>query len=174
MLTESDNVIAESLARQVAIKRGKPATFEGAAAAERDTIGEMGLPIVELVQADGSGLSRGDKVSPSLLAEIVAMAAKADGVQLRPILTGMPVSSYSGTLATRFRKATAGASAAGVVRAKTGTLRAVSGVAGTVTTADGRLLAFAVLADNVPVGGTLAAQDALDRIAAAMAACGCR
>jgi D-alanyl-D-alanine carboxypeptidase/D-alanyl-D-alanine-endopeptidase (penicillin-binding protein 4) len=60
------------------------------------------------------------------------------------------------------------------VRAKTGTLRSVSGVAGVVTTAEGRTLAFAVLADNVPVGGTGPAQDALDRIAAALAACGCR
>ena len=49
----------------------------------------------------------------------------------------------------------------------------VSGLAGLVTTKDGRLLAFAILADNVPVGGTLPAQDALDRIAVALANCGC-
>ena len=38
----------------------------------------------------------------------------------------------------------------------------------------GRTKQVAVLADNVPVGGTLPAQDALDRILAALAACGCR
>lgn len=172
MLTESDNVIAETLARHVAIKRGKPATFEGAAAAEKEVIGELGLPLTELEQADGSGLARGNKVSPSLLAQIVALGARADHPELRPILTGLPVSAYNGTLSTRFRKSNA--SAPGTVRAKTGTLRAVSGIAGVVTTADGRLLAFAVLADNVPVGGTIASQDALDRVVTAVAACGCR
>jgi D-alanyl-D-alanine carboxypeptidase/D-alanyl-D-alanine-endopeptidase (penicillin-binding protein 4) len=174
MLTESDNVIAESLARHVAIKRGQPATFEGGASAQRDTIGELGLPVAELTLSDGSGLSRGDKVSPSLLAEVVALAAKADHPALRAILTGVPVAAYSGTLANRFRKATAGGTAAGVVRAKTGTLRSVNSIAGVVTTADGRQLAFAVIADNVPVGGVTQAQDALDRIVAALAACGCR
>jgi D-alanyl-D-alanine carboxypeptidase/D-alanyl-D-alanine-endopeptidase (penicillin-binding protein 4) len=174
MLTDSDNVIAEALARHVAIKRGQPASFTGGGAAQQAAIGELGLPAAELTLADGSGLARADKVSASLLAELVALSAKPDRVALRTVLTGLPVSAYNGTLATRFRKATAGASAAGVVRAKTGTLRSVSSIAGIVFTADGRQLAFAVLADNVPVGGTGPAQDALDRIVAALAACGCR
>jgi len=174
MLVDSDNVIAESLARHIAIKRGKPASFEGGAAAEREVIGELGLPVEELIQADGSGLARANKVSPSLLAELIVLSAKADRGPLRAVLTGLPVSAYSGTLSLRFRKPTAGATAAGVVRAKTGTLRSVSSVAGVITTAEGRLLAFAVLADSVPVSGTFPAQDALDRIAAAIAACGCR
>jgi D-alanyl-D-alanine carboxypeptidase/D-alanyl-D-alanine-endopeptidase (penicillin-binding protein 4) len=172
MLTESDNVIAESLARQVAIKRGKPATFEGAAAAEAEAIGALGLPVGDLHQFDGSGLARTDKLPPSLLAKIVALAAKPDHPELRPILSGMPVSGYSGTLAARFRKPPL--NALGMVRAKTGTLRSVSSIAGLVVTADGRQLAFAVLADNVPVGGNGPAQDALDRIVSALATCGCR
>jgi D-alanyl-D-alanine carboxypeptidase/D-alanyl-D-alanine-endopeptidase (penicillin-binding protein 4) len=171
MITESDNVIAETLARHVAIKRGLPATFEGGGTAVRDTIGELGLPAAQLAQVDGSGLSRGDHVSPSMLAEIVALATKPEHPELRALITGLPVAKYSGTLAQRFAKP--GIDAPGVVRAKTGTLRSVSGLAGLVTTKDGRLLAFAILADNVPVGGTLPAQDALDRIAVALANCGC-
>ncbi len=45
-------------------------------------------------------------------------------------------------------------------------------IAGLVTTADGRLLTFAVLTDKVP-GDRDTAQPALDRIAAALAGCGC-
>ncbi|GIJ51801.1 D-alanyl-D-alanine carboxypeptidase [Virgisporangium aliadipatigenens] len=171
MITDSDNVIAESLARHVAIKRGQPATFEGGGVAIRDAVGELGLPAAELTQVDGSGLARGDRVSPSLLAEIVAMAAKPEHPELRALITGLAVAKYTGTLAERFAKPTI--DAPGAVRAKTGTLRSVSGIAGVVTTKDGRLLAFAILADNVPVGGTGPAQDALDKIAVALANCGC-
>ena len=43
MLAESDNVIAEALARHVAIKKGKPATFEGGAEAAEAQIAELGF-----------------------------------------------------------------------------------------------------------------------------------
>jgi D-alanyl-D-alanine carboxypeptidase/D-alanyl-D-alanine-endopeptidase (penicillin-binding protein 4) len=174
MITESDNVIAEALARHVAIKRGKPATFVGGAEAQQEQIASLGFAPAELSLADGSGLARADKVSPSLLVDLVALAAKPDRADLRAVHSGLPVAAYNGTLATRFRKANAGGAAAGVVRVKTGTLRSVSSVAGVVFTADGRELAVAVLADNVPIGGTQQAQDALDRILAILAACGCR
>jgi D-alanyl-D-alanine carboxypeptidase/D-alanyl-D-alanine-endopeptidase (penicillin-binding protein 4) len=173
MLTESDNVIAESMARQVAIKRGKPVTFEGGAAAMKETLAELGLPADVDQQVDGSGLARVDKVAPSLLAKIVALATKPDHPELRAIVSGMPVSGFSGTLAGRFRQPNA-VNARGIVRAKTGTLRSVYAIAGLVTTVDGRQLAFAVLADNAPVGVDGPAQNALDRIVAAVAACGCR
>jgi D-alanyl-D-alanine carboxypeptidase/D-alanyl-D-alanine-endopeptidase (penicillin-binding protein 4) len=85
------------------------------------------------------------------------------------LLSGLPVAGYDGTL---FDRGDAGA-APGTVRAKTGTLLGVHALAGTVVTADGRLLAFAVIADESN-GGEAAAESALDDVAAALAGCGCR
>jgi D-alanyl-D-alanine carboxypeptidase/D-alanyl-D-alanine-endopeptidase (penicillin-binding protein 4) len=176
MLTESDNVIAECLARQVALARNERASFDGAAAAMRAVIGELGLTATEDGLVDGSGLSRTDRLTPSLLADILALATKSDRPQLRSVFGGLPVAGYSGTLRERYRSPGAGGAAAGLVRAKTGTLRRVSAIAGIVVDTDGRTLAFAVLADGVAVGqtATTASQQALDRIAAALATCGCR
>ncbi|WP_324278120.1 D-alanyl-D-alanine carboxypeptidase [Blastococcus brunescens] len=83
-------------------------------------------------------------------------------------MSGLPVAGYDGTLLDR---GDAGA-APGTVRAKTGTLLGVHALAGTVVTTDGRLLSFAVLADGS--ADELAAESALDDVAAALAGCGCR
>src|ERR1700728_529536 len=58
MLEESNNVIAENLARHVAIAAGQAASFSGAAAAEMSVLRSLGVTGVHLV--DGSGLSPRD------------------------------------------------------------------------------------------------------------------
>jgi D-alanyl-D-alanine carboxypeptidase/D-alanyl-D-alanine-endopeptidase (penicillin-binding protein 4) len=176
MLVESDNVIAECLARQVALARNQPGTFAGAAVAIRTVLGELGLKVDQLVLADGSGLSRTDRVTPALLTDALLLAVRPGHPELRVLFGGLPVGGYSGTLRDRYRKSTTGASAAGQVRAKTGSLSGLSAIAGIVVDADGRTLVFAVIADAVPdAGGTPSpSQEALDRLAAGLASCGCR
>lgn len=172
MLTLSDNDLAEALGRQVALAEGRPASFEGTVAAVRGVLARLGVAKgVDL--DDASGLSHADRITPRALARLLSVAASPDHPELRPVLTGLPVAAFSGTLATRYGRAPA-SKAAGVVRAKTGTLTGVSSLAGIAYDANGRLLAFAFLADHVPPGGTLAAEAALDRLAAAVAGCGCR
>jgi serine-type D-Ala-D-Ala carboxypeptidase/endopeptidase (penicillin-binding protein 4) len=172
MLQESDNVLADALARQVALAKGQPASFDGAAAAMKSALEDLGLPVTAYGLADGSGFSRNNRLSPALLTSILAMAARADRPELHAIFSGLPVAAYSGTLATRFTKAQEGGSAAGLVRAKTGTLTGVNTLTGIVVDADGRTLAFAFLADQTTNANQ--AVIALDRVAAALAACGCR
>ena len=65
MLEESNNVIAENLARHVAIATGQPASFSGAAAAEMAVLRSLGVTGVHLV--DGSGLSPRDRITPAAL-----------------------------------------------------------------------------------------------------------
>ncbi|MFF8381735.1 D-alanyl-D-alanine carboxypeptidase/D-alanyl-D-alanine-endopeptidase [Streptomyces sp. NPDC015661] len=163
-LTNSDNDLAEALARQTALARKQPASFQGAEKAVRDELARLGVPVAGARFADGSGLDRRDRVSAALLTGLLTRAADPARPTLRPVLTGLPVGGFTGTLAGRFGAAPAGA---GLVRAKTGTLTGVNTLAGTVVTPDGRLLAFAFLA-----GRTLSpyeAQPALDRLSAALA-----
>jgi D-alanyl-D-alanine carboxypeptidase/D-alanyl-D-alanine-endopeptidase (penicillin-binding protein 4) len=165
MLQLSDNVIAETLARQVALAEHQPASFAGATAAVRAVLVRLGVSIgAGLV--DGSGLAAGDRLSADTLNRLLLLATKRTAV-----LDMLPVAAWSGTLSGRFVRS----AGAGVVRAKTGTLTSVSTLAGLVQDKDGRLLAFALLADRVgpTTADTERAEAALDRAASALASCGC-
>ncbi len=171
MLQDSDNVVAEALARQVALAGGGEASFAGAAGATLAVLKELGLPVEGVRLSDGSGLSRDNRLTTSLLAGLLTLAAGDGQARLSGLFAGLPVAGYSGTLHDRF----VGQSrlAVGLVRAKTGTLNGVSALAGVVVDADGRLLSFSLIANRVP-GGADAAEVVLDRIAATLAGCGCR
>jgi D-alanyl-D-alanine carboxypeptidase/D-alanyl-D-alanine-endopeptidase (penicillin-binding protein 4) len=169
MLTNSDNDIAESLGRLVARARGLPPSFAGAAAADVQALQQLGLDVTQVRLSDVSGLSVGDQIPPRTLVTILRTATLPGHPELRTLLTGLPVAGFSGTLGDRYNGAdTAGA--AGDVRAKTGSLRTVTSLAGEVVDADGRLLLFGFFA---PVDESSAAKSALDRVAAALAGCGC-
>ncbi|MEU2282325.1 D-alanyl-D-alanine carboxypeptidase/D-alanyl-D-alanine-endopeptidase [Streptomyces sp. NPDC013178] len=167
MLTNSDNDIAEALARQTAVATGVRADFAGAGRAIHDQLRKLGLPLSGARFKDGSGLDRQDRLTANLLTALLAKAGDPAHPDLRPTLTGLPVAGFTGTLTTRYTKG-----AAGIVRAKTGTLTGVNTLAGTVVDRTGRLLAFALLTSNTT--DPTAAQSALDRTATALAECGCR
>jgi len=170
MLTVSDNDLAEAVARQIAIRRGAPASFEGATEAVSQELKALGIKQGVKV-FDGSGLSRYNRISPSALTHILTIAAASEREDLRALLTGLPISRFSGTLTHRYATGP-GVAAAGDVRAKTGTLNHVSTLAGTVRDADGRLLVYAFMARDFH-GGLSKAEAALDRLAATVARCGC-
>jgi D-alanyl-D-alanine carboxypeptidase/D-alanyl-D-alanine-endopeptidase (penicillin-binding protein 4) len=178
-LTVSDNDMAEALAHLAGGKLVGAASFAGGATATTKVLASLGVPTAGLRLSDGSGLSRGDQVSPATLAGAlsavaagkVPAGAPAGGAPTWAVATGLPVAGLTGTLAARFTASDAKA-ARGVVRAKTGTLTGVSGLAGLVRDLEGRLLAFAFLAGGVAAKDRALA--AFDRAAAALARCGCR
>src|SRR5690554_6215726 len=168
MLVTSDNVLAEALARLVAAARGQPVTFQGAGEAVIGTLADLGLRVDGSRLADGSGLSRRNRLSAALLTDLLTTALERP--DLAGVVSGLPVAGWSGTLADRYRPPQPGTAAgAGVVRAKTGTLSGVSSLAGVLVTADGRLLVFALVANGAPDGTA----DLLDEVAATLAGCGC-
>jgi len=172
-LRESDNALTESLARQAAFKAGRATFFSGVTAWVKETAAAKGVDIRGVTMIDASGLSRGSFVTARALGDVLSLAAGGQDPALQDVVAQLPVAGLSGTLADRFLKGPAHA-AAGIARAKTGTLTGASALAGTVVDRDGRLLTFAILADKIPPGvGTLTARAALDRFVATLASCGC-
>ena len=171
-LLVSDNEAAEVLARQVAIATGAPATFVGGADAVLSTVAGLGVPTSGATTYDGSGLSRDNRLDPDTLTGVLELAGSDDHPDLRAVLTGLPVAGFNGSLSERFAE-TSDREGRGSVRAKTGTLTGVSGLAGTVTDRTGTPMVFAVLADDIALLDTLDARAALDDVAAALAACRC-
>jgi D-alanyl-D-alanine carboxypeptidase len=176
MLQESNNVIAENLARHVAIAMGQPATFGGAATAELTELRRLGVT-TPITLVDGSGLSPDDGIAPETLTGLLAVAAGTP--RLRDLITGLPVAGFSGTLSAGDSDFGGigdldGGAARGVVRAKTGNLATIASLAGLAYDRDGRLLIFAIMAPDIPGSGLLqSAATAIDSAAAGLAACGC-
>ncbi|RKN43224.1 D-alanyl-D-alanine carboxypeptidase/D-alanyl-D-alanine-endopeptidase [Streptomyces hoynatensis] len=187
MLTNSDNDLAEALGRHTALAQGRRADFRGVGRAVAQELDALGLPHEGVRIADASGLDREDRLTADLLTRALVAAGDPDRPELRPVLTGLPVAGFTGTLAGRFDgdagaardtdPVAGGAAAApadagaGAVRAKTGTLTGVNTLAGTVMTRDGRVLAFAFLASGT--ADAAAAEAALDAAAGTLAGCAC-
>lgn len=169
-LTNSDNDMAEALARHVALNEGLPGSFAGGSTAVHRVLDRLGVA-AGIRLYDGSGLSPKDRATPEALAGVLRLAASGRHPEFGPVLSGLPVGGYTGTLTGRFERARSGV---GVVRAKTGTLDGVSGLAGYVQDRDGRVLVFAFVANGFPRTRALQAELTLDRLAAALASCGCR
>ena len=150
MLTYSENTLAELLGRLVAIDMGLPGTGQAAVQGVLEAARRMGVDIQPALLADLSGLARGSQLTPSqvhqVLAASVGLDLQPDNRQLRELAGSLPVANLTGTLATRF----VGSPGRGWVRAKTGSLPEVSALAGTVVTAQDRLLIFVVLIDDIP------------------------
>jgi D-alanyl-D-alanine carboxypeptidase/D-alanyl-D-alanine-endopeptidase (penicillin-binding protein 4) len=174
MLTESNNVIAENLARHVAIATGRQASFSGAAAAEISVLRRLGVRGTVKLD-DASGLSPLDRISPDTLVQLVRMDAGPGQPNLRPVITGLPVAGFSGTLAPGGSVfPDVGQAGLGLVRAKTGNLETVVSLAGIAQAKDGQLLAFAFMADRLPKAALDAGAADLTQLATSLATCGCR
>jgi D-alanyl-D-alanine carboxypeptidase/D-alanyl-D-alanine-endopeptidase (penicillin-binding protein 4) len=171
-LAVSDNQAAEALARHVGRAERQEGSFAAGTAAVLDVVRRLGIEVSGDRLYDGSGLSRADLVRPETLAGVLRAAASDAHPELRQVVTGLPVAGFTGTMATRFDE---GPDAArGRVRAKTGTLTGVHGLAGVADDLSGGRMVFVLVADRVRYVKNLEAQERIDRIAAALGACRCR
>jgi serine-type D-Ala-D-Ala carboxypeptidase/endopeptidase (penicillin-binding protein 4) len=143
MVQRSDNHLAEALFKSVGLAVAQDASFAGAARSAQQTLAPIGLDWHGAVLADGSGLSREDRLSANLLAGLdVAMTRSSLGREWQEL---MAVSGRSGTL----RRRLSGTVAEGRLRGKTGSLRDVRSLSGTVHGRDGARYHFAVIGNGL-------------------------
>ena len=171
VLTVSDNEGAEVLLRHVGLSVSGDGSFAGGAAGVEQTLRRLDVPLDGAAIYDGSGLSRHDRLSPATVIGVLRVAASASHPELRSVVEGLPVAGFTGSLTNRFD--TGEVDGRGRVRAKTGTLTGVHGLAGIAEDLDGNLMAFILVADRVALRNNTDAEAELDRAAAELGACHC-
>ena len=169
MMNASDNVMAETIAREVARATGHPLSFAGGVDAVIGTLSAAKIDVTGASLVDASGLSVADLLTATTLDEVVNVAAGPDQPALRPLVDLLPIAGGSGTLSNRFVTTDAAMSAAGWLRAKTGSLTRTNALAGIVTDLDGRVLTFAFISNNAGDEG----RTAIDALAGKLRTCGC-
>ncbi len=175
LMVLSDDVLAEAIARQVALANGEEASYAGGAKATIKVLKDHGFDVSGVDLSDGSGISSLNRIPARLLTQLLAAAAAPEGKnpgtgKLRPVLAGLPVAGGSGTLADKRFDTPASQAGRGWVRAKTGTLTGVNTLAGLVLDQDGRVLVFAFMSNG---SDTDPGRDAIDVLATSLRKCGC-
>jgi D-alanyl-D-alanine carboxypeptidase/D-alanyl-D-alanine-endopeptidase (penicillin-binding protein 4) len=169
MMSVSDNVMAECIAREVAASMQRSLSFAGAVDAVTNRLNTAHIDTGSAILQDSSGLSVDDRLTAKILDAVVQAAAGPDQPALRPLLDLLPIAGGSGTLSDRFADTAPGVGPAGWLRAKTGSLTAINALAGVVTDRSGRVLTFALISNDAgPTGRT-----AIDALAATLWSCGC-
>ena len=141
MMKVSDNLYAESMFYQLAANGGT--RWAGAKTArqyENALFSRIGLNPRDYNVADGSGLSLYNYVSTELETKLLRYAYQRSDIY-GAYLEAQPIAGVDGTLKRRMR----GTAAVGNVRAKTGTVKGVSSLAGYLTASNGHLLCFSII-----------------------------
>ena len=163
MMKMSQNLYAETLLKTI----GAHASGVGSTAAGRavldSTLATWGVASGEVLDVDGSGLSRYNLVTPEAFATVLHHVYQDERLR-DPFISTLPRAGVDGTLGDRMK----GTPAADNVKAKTGSFSNARTVAGFVRTADGEPLEFVVMANNYGAPPKVI-DDATDAILVALA-----
>jgi serine-type D-Ala-D-Ala carboxypeptidase/endopeptidase (penicillin-binding protein 4) len=133
MLKFSNNFVAEMLVKNLAAeKNGMPAKLEPGIDLLRKFIVTLGVPMERFKFISPSGFNSGNRMTPKDLNQILVQLRNRFTV-FPELLAALPLAGVDGTLKSRMR----GTVAEGRVRAKTGLLTGVAGLAGYAGRRDG-------------------------------------
>ena len=157
----SQNLHTEMYLRTAARQNGLWATPEDMAKFPASFYAQAGIIDGDVLQTDGSGLSRHDLVTPRALVAVLRYAQKQPWFDT--YYASLPIAGVDGTLEDRMKNT----AATGRIHAKSGSLEHVRTRSGYAETASGRRLIFSFLGNN-QAGKNHEATDVLDGLCVAM------
>jgi len=157
----SQNLHTEMLLRTVARQNAVWATPDELMKVPTDFYAAAGIAPGDVIQADASGLSRHDLVTPRAIVTLLGFAQKQSWFGL--YYASLPVAGVDGTLEDRMKNTLA----TGRIHAKTGSVEHVRTLSGFAETPDGRRVIFSFLSNNQG-GKSHEAADALTGLCVAM------
>lgn len=156
----SHNLYADVVLRSAGRVAAGVGSVEGGEAVVKRLLEEAGVSGSAVHMDDGSGLSLLNRASTRSIVELLAFMA--DSPLAEAYMASLPEAATDRGLRRMQRTA-----AAGNLRAKTGTIHRVSALSGYVRSQNGELLAFSILANDVP--STWTAKRVEDRIGSNLA-----
>lgn len=157
----SQNLHAEVLLRVAARQSGRWTEPEDLWKFAQQFYAKVGIGPDDVVQTDGSGLSRHDLVTPRAFVTLLEYAQKQPW--FTDYFASLPISGVDGTLTERMKDPVI----AGRIHAKTGSVAHVRTLSGFADTAGGRRLIFSFMSNNEQVKNH-ELYDALDGLCQAM------
>ena len=156
---KSNNLYAEALLRSLGAssKEASKPTADLGLAAVKQTLTGMGVDPATYVQADGSGLSRRNLISPEALVQTLRAIAQTTDFEV--FRNSLPVAGVSGTLQNRFRNTPA----QDILQAKTGTMTGVSALSGYLNPPNFQPLVLSIIVNQSDQSAP-ATRQAIDRI----------
>lgn len=140
----SNNFIAEQLTKYLGAKKfGPPGTTAKGTSLFKDCLSKIGIDTTVLYLENGSGLSYKNRITAKDLAQVI-LAGIRDPKIKDSFISSLSVADVDGTMKKRrtFRELK------GVLKGKTGSLNAISTLAGVVRRNDGKTVVFAILLND--------------------------
>lgn len=144
--TFSQNLFAECILKSLAAyapdggRTGTAGSWTAGAATAKATLGNLGLSLKGLKQCDGSGLSHENRVSAGEIVELLRAMYRHPQRDL--FINSLARAGEEGSMKRRYGEFR------GKLVGKTGTIDGVHALAGYLTRADGRVVAFAILVNG--------------------------
>jgi D-alanyl-D-alanine carboxypeptidase/D-alanyl-D-alanine-endopeptidase (penicillin-binding protein 4) len=138
----SHNMFAEAILKTLGYRRFGLGSYYNGVRAVDVALSRQGISHSEMINVDGSGLSRNNLVTPEFICRYMRMMYKSGSYGI--FVHSLPEAGESGTIGRMFK----GTAAAHNLRAKSGSIERVRSYGGYVTNRNGKLLTFALIINN--------------------------
>jgi len=142
----SDNLAAENLLKTLSAElTGQPGVSADGIQFTKHFLASIGIDTSKVMMADGSGVSWYNEMTPDGIVTVLIKLYNSKTIFPR-FYESLAIAGIDGTMKNRMKNTRA----TGNVRAKTGSLRGVSGLSGYGTSMDNHMFAFSILCNHFP------------------------